>query len=224
MPNIIQIAGIRNQNEARMLVECGVDYLGFPLRLDFHKEDLCESNAANIISKLPDSTRAVLITYLQDASEIFSLLNRLGTFVVQLHADISVEEIRKLKKVDTAIQVIKSLIIRENNLPALQNLIPLFTPYVDAFIVDTFDPVTGASGATGKVHDWEISRRIVEFSPKPVILAGGLNGNNVKDAILKVRPAGVDVHTGVEDKLGHKDRRLVERFISEAKTAFSEIN
>ena len=93
--------------------------------------------------------------------------------------------------------------------------------YVDAFITDTFDPVTGASGATGKTHDWEISRRIVEHSRHPVILAGGLTPENVGDAIRLVRPAGVDVHTGVEDDQGRKDRRRVEAFVTRARDAFA---
>jgi phosphoribosylanthranilate isomerase len=54
------------------------------------------------------------------------------------------------------------------------------------FITDTFDPSTGASGATGKTHDWDISKSLVQLSPKPVILAGGLNAENVYEAILHV--------------------------------------
>jgi hypothetical protein len=57
-----------------------------------------------------------------------------------------------------------------------------------------------ASGATGKTHDWRVSRRLVEVADKPVILAGGLNPENVKRAILEVRPAGVDSHSG--DRIG----------------------
>jgi phosphoribosylanthranilate isomerase len=92
--------------------------------------------------------------------------------------------------------------------------------YVGAFITDTFDPATGLSGATGKVHDWSVSRSIVELSGKPVILAGGLTADNVKEAILKVRPAGVDSHTGVEGTDGRKKRELVRKFVSEAKKGF----
>jgi phosphoribosylanthranilate isomerase len=66
------------------------------------------------------------------------------------------------------------------------------SPFVDAFITDTFDPKTGASGATGKTHDWRVSRRLVELADRPIILAGGLTPENVKRAILEVRPAGVD--------------------------------
>lgn len=92
---------------------------------------------------------------------------------------------------------------------------------MDAFITDTYDPLTGASGATGKIHNWDVSRRIVEASQRPVILAGGLNPENVRDAILYVKPAGVDVHTGVEGPDGRKDEVLVKAFVSEAESAFA---
>ena len=91
---------------------------------------------------------------------------------------------------------------------------------MDAFITDSFDPDTGAIGATGKVHDWQVSARLVDLSPRPVILAGGLNPDNVRNAIIQVRPAGVDVHTGIEGSDGRKRRDLVERFVAEAQAGF----
>ena len=103
-------------------------------------------------------------------------------------------------------------------------LVTHLSPYVDAFITDTFDPVTGASGATGKTHDWTISRRLVELSTKPVILAGGLTPANVGEATRVVKPAGVDVHTGVEDENSRKNPYLVARFVHEARKAFTALH
>jgi phosphoribosylanthranilate isomerase len=94
---------------------------------------------------------------------------------------------------------------------------------VDAFITDTFDPETGASGATGKTHDWEVSRKLVKMSARPVILAGGLNPANVRQAIYAVNPAGVDAHGGVEHPDGKKDRELVDTFVREATDAFASL-
>jgi len=69
-------------------------------------------------------------------------------------------------------------------------------------------------------HDWCISRRLVEISSRPVILAGGLTPANVAEAIAEVRPAGVDSHTGVEDASGAKSREKVARFVREAMEQF----
>ena len=64
---------------------------------------------------------------------------------------------------------------------------------------------------------------LVELSEKPVILAGGLNAKNVREAILEVRPAGVDVHTGIEGKDGRKVFELTKKFVDESNAGFALI-
>jgi phosphoribosylanthranilate isomerase len=86
----------------------------------------------------------------------------------------------------------------------------------DALILDTYDPETGRHGATGKTHDWDISRAIVDAVETPVILAGGLNPTNVADAIRHVCPWAVDVHTGVERPDGSTDHDLIRAFVQAA--------
>jgi phosphoribosylanthranilate isomerase len=141
--------------------------------------------------------------------------------VVQLHGPIAAEELAKIRSAWPALVVIKSLIVRGDNLDELKELIAASAPYVDAYITDSFDTQSGAEGATGKTHDWAIDRALVEQSPKPVILAGGLNPDNVREAILTVRPFGVDVHTGIEGADGRKDAELTRRFVAEAKAGFA---
>ena len=220
MKHFIQIAGVKDAAEARLLIECGVRYIGFPLRLTVHREGLSEEEAAAIIRSLQPPTQGVLITYLHDAIEISYFCQQLGTSIVQLHGAITRAELSRLKTLAPHLSVIKSLIVRGDNLAELEALVSELTPYVDAFITDTFDPATRACGATGKVHDWTISRKLAELSPRPVILAGGLNPANVQAAIRAVCPAGVDVHTGVEDRSGRKSRPLVEAFVAEARAGF----
>lgn len=224
MKNVIQVAGIIDKEEAQLILDCGVHYLGFPLRLPVNKEDISDSDAANIIKSLRPPNFGVLITYLNEAKEIIELCNYLGSRFVQIHGDITSEEMSRLKQIDPNLKIIKSLVVRKNNLDELETVVKKFSPYVVAFITDTYDPTTGASGATGKTHDWAISRHLVEISPKPVILAGGLNPSNVCKAILEVKPAGVDTHTGVEDKNGRKNRDMVLSFVSESKKGFELIS
>ena len=220
---MIQVAGVIDLAEAQLLAKCGVRYLGFPLRLPVNEEDLSEEAAAELIAGFPPGLKGVLITYLDRADEVIAFCRKLGVDMVQLHGPISSEELAKLKTAWPELVVIKSLIVRGDNLGELEQLIDASAAFVDAYITDSFDPDTGAEGATGKTHDWAIDRALVEISPRPVILAGGLNAGNVHEAILAVRPFGVDVHTGIEGADGRKDATLTRRFVEEARKGFAKL-
>ena len=221
-PIQVQIAGVMDLAEARMLLTAGVDWLGWPLRLPVNTEDLAEDTAAALIRRLPPTDRHVLITYEETAVGTAAFCRKLGVSRVQLHGPIPVTELRRLRELCPDLFVIKSLVVRPGNEAALQALVRETAPWVDAFVTDTFDPATGAEGATGRTHDWAISQRLVAASPRPVILAGGLHPDNVAAAIRAVRPAAVDSHTGVEGPTGRKDPDRVRRFVAAARATFAE--
>ncbi len=219
---LIQVAGIRDVAEAALVQECGIRYLGFPLRLPVNREDLTEAEAAAIIRSFRPPVRGVLITYLDEAEAIAGFCRALGARMVQLHGDISAAELARLRELDPGLTIIKSLVVGMHPMPVLEGMVAELGPLVDGFLTDTYAPETGAAGATGRTHDWGLSRRLVELSARPVILAGGLTPANVGQAISVVRPAGVDVHTGVEDATGRKDRGRLLAFVAEASAAFGE--
>jgi phosphoribosylanthranilate isomerase len=211
---IIQIAGVRSIDEARMLAAAGATHIGLPLRLAVHAPDVGEAGAAAIVRGLPASVTCVLITYLTDPAEAAALARTLGVGAVQLHGEMPPAP---------GLALFKSLIVAPGNQAELLSLAAAFEPHVDAFLTDTLDPLSGAGGATGKTHDWAVSRRIVEAVRRPVILAGGLTPDNVREAIAIVRPSGVDAHTGLEDARGDKDPALVRRFVAEARAGFAAL-
>jgi phosphoribosylanthranilate isomerase len=216
----IQIAGVADQAEAKVLIDAGVGLLGFPLRLPVHEEDLSEAAARALIRQLPEGIDAVLITYLEAADEVAGFVDELGAPIVQLHGQIDDREVERLRRLRPELGIIRSLVVGRHEHTVLQSRVERLGPTVDAFITDTFDPATGADGATGKTHDWRLSRALVKLSARPVILAGGLTPDNVRRAILTVGPAGVDAHTGVEGPDGRKDAALVSRFVAEARAGF----
>jgi phosphoribosylanthranilate isomerase len=217
----IQVAGITDEQEARLLIDCGVDFLGFPLNVPVHREDAAEADVARIFESIGLPDRVVLITYLDCSESISALCGRTGARIVQLHGNIKPDELARLRMAEPGLQIIKSIIIGEPGRHDARSDVAAMAGYVNAFITDTFDAATGARGATGRTHDWRQSRAVVECSPHPVILAGGLTPGNVRRAIREVRPSGVDVHTGVEDETGRKDPDLVRAFVSEARDAFA---
>lgn len=217
---MIQVAGVIDQAEANLLIDCGVKFIGFPLRLPINKEDLSEDDARKIILTFPNDVKAVLITYLNKAKDVLELSEFLKANHVQLHGDISADELIILKEKNKQIKILKSIVIGKDD---VEYSLKTFSNLVDFFITDTFDPKSGATGATGKTHNWDVSKRIVQKSPLPVVLAGGLNHKNVAEAVKHVKPFGVDVHTGVENNSRRKSRELLMKFIAETNKAFNEI-
>lgn len=220
----IQVAGIHDIDEARLVIQGGADCIGFPLRLPVHSEDCTEAEAAAIIRAVSGQVQTMCITYLTHAEEILELCDALGVTGIQLHAPIPVAELGKVAAARPNLFIIKSIIIPPaldtGRQTELEQQLHSYAPVCDAFLTDTHDPETGADGATGKTHDWSLSKRLVGMSPRPVILAGGLHPGNVAQAIRAVRPFGVDAHTGLEDANGRKNSKLVAEF---AQTAHKEL-
>ncbi|GAA2965953.1 phosphoribosylanthranilate isomerase [Actinokineospora diospyrosa] len=223
MHGLIQVAGIIDQAEADMIIEEGADWLGFALRLPAKNEDLSEADAAAIVKKIQPAHKGVIITYLTDADEIKAFCAEMGVDAIQLHGDITPAELRKLRGIAPELYLLKSLVVKTDNIGELTGVVEHAAEWVDMFITDTFNPATGAKGATGLVHDWDISAELARVSPRPLMLAGGLTPDNVAAAIEKVRPAAVDAHTGLENATRRKDRLKVRKFVTESRKAFAHI-
>ncbi|WP_220140255.1 phosphoribosylanthranilate isomerase [Kitasatospora acidiphila] len=220
---LVQVAGCIDAAEADMIIGEGADWIGFGLRLPSGKDDISEQDAAAIIKGFEPPHAGVLISYLTDAQEVSDFCTQLGVVAVQLHGDVATDQLRLLKELRPELFVLKSLVVKADNAEELLQLVDDTHPFVDMYITDTFDPKTGAKGATGLTHDWSISAELVRRSPKPLMMAGGLNPENVGDAIRAVRPAAVDAHTGLEGPDGRKDRAKVAKFVAEARRAFDDI-
>ena len=111
--NLIQIAGVRHTEEAQLLIDCGVRYLGFPLRLPVNEEGLSEKHAAAIIRAIRTSAWGAAITYQNDAVDIAGFMGEPGASIIQLHGDISAGELQRFRQLRPDIKVIKSLVVGE---------------------------------------------------------------------------------------------------------------
>jgi phosphoribosylanthranilate isomerase len=213
----VQIAGISTLDDARAVERAGADAIGFTLALPGGPHNgLDERRARAIIRALPPLITPVLITYETRAATVVPLCRYLGVSTVQLHARPDPREIAAIRAALPGVKVI--LAVHVTGEEAVAEALAL-APHADALILDTYDPVTGRRGATGRTHDWSISRRIVERVAVPVMLAGGLTPDNVADAIRRVRPWAVDTHTGVERPDGSTDHERVRAFVRAARRA-----
>jgi phosphoribosylanthranilate isomerase len=213
----IKICGIKRVEDARIAIDGGADALGLLVGQRHASRDFISADeAASIAAALPPFVSSVLVTHLETAGDVLELLSRVPTTTLQAHGNMPPAALETVRKRFPTLKIVKSVHIT-NELSLKAGL-----PYVglaDAFLLDSVDPQTGAIGGTGRTHDWTISRRFVEASPMPVILAGGLNAENVAEAIRAVRPFGVDVNSGTKAADGFKDPEKIRAFIRSARAA-----
>ena len=220
---LIKVCGIRNNDDAETALENGANTIGLLIGLTHKAEDKIDEKsgkdiAALVRNKYPDA-RIVLVTHLLDPAEIKRIAENVGVTAIQVHDDMSVEDIRKLRTDMPLIELMKAIHIEGSGQAATQDAIAkahLYAPYVDALLTDSksVDPDGQIRiGGTGKRHDPNVGRSLVEAFPKmPVVLAGGLTPDNVEEAIRQIHPAGIDANSGLENPDGLKDRQKVARF------------
>ena len=213
----VQIAGVSTLEEALATAEAGADALGFTVRLPHGVHDgLTEAKARGIVAALPPFVASVAISYVETPRQAVELCRYLGVSTLQLHGPFPTQELPLIRAGLPHLKLIRA--VHVTGPEALAQARSL-ARHVDALILDTFDPASGRHGATGKTHDWGLSRQIVSEVRVPVILAGGLTPDNVAAAIAAVQPWGVDVHSGVENPDGTRNLDKVRAFIARAKGA-----
>ncbi|MCC6382957.1 MAG: phosphoribosylanthranilate isomerase [Dehalococcoidia bacterium] len=217
----VQIAGISTLEDALTAERAGADAIGFTLGLpDGPHNGLDESKTRSIVEALPPFVVPVVITYHTTAARLVPLCRQTGVSTVQLHGGAEMGEIATMRAVLPGLKVILAVhVTGEEALAAAREAAAV----ADAIILDSVDAASGRRGATGIVHDWAVSRRVVAESRVPVILAGGLTPENVGRAIGEVRPWGVDVHTGVERPDGTMDPVRVRSFVEASRRAWMEL-
>ena len=212
----VKICGIRRHEDALIAAELGADAIGLLVGQRHNSPDFISAAVAREISRtLPPSVEAVLVTQITEVDEIERLLRQSGITAVQLHSEITADSVANLRTRFPDLKVFKSVhVISAESVRYPEG----FSKVVDGFVLDTINVATDQVGGTGKTHDWSISQKIVTRYPEiPIILAGGLNSENVRSAIEYVHPFGVDVNSGTKGSDGFKDARKMREFILEAK-------
>lgn len=198
----VKICGLTNIEDAMIAAESGADALGFVF---YHQSPRCiEPKAAkDIIQRLPPYVTMVGVFANVGADEVLQVMNGCGLDLAQLQGDEPPSLCERLGS-----KAIKAIRVKD-----LNSLASMKAYSVRAFVLDTYTPEN--FGGTGKQFDWDLAVEAKQYGR--VILAGGLNPENVREAIQKVRPYGVDVSSGVECRIGKKDPEKVRQFTRMAK-------
>ncbi len=199
----IKICGITDPVQAVEIARAGAHAIGLVFAKSPRRVSI--ETAKEIVKVLPPMVQAIGVFVDEAPERIRETMDYCGLDMVQLHGDESPETCKAL-----APRVIKAVRIRTSvDLEGIQR----FKPFVRGFLLDAWSPQ--AVGGTGETFDWSIAIEAGRRLERPVILAGGLCPQNVAKAIELIRPWGVDVSSGVEDKPGVKNLAKVKSFIDE---------
>ena len=198
----VKICGITNVDDALAASDLGVDAVGFV----FYRESprrVSPDQAKEIIRRLPPFVTTVGVFVDMPPGEVEAIMRHASLDVAQLHGH-ELPEACELAR-----RVIKAIRVKE-----LSDLEPLKHYRVSAFLLDTY--TQEFFGGTGQIFNWDIALDAKQYGK--IIVAGGLNPDNVAKAVQWVRPYGVDVSSGVEERKGKKDHRKMGLFIERAKS------
>ncbi len=193
----IKICGITNKKDALAAASFGAWAVGFI----FYKKSpryVDPKVAKKIIKDLPKKIIPVGVFVNETASNIKNIIRDCGLKALQLHGDETPSFCKKFKDLKT----IKAFRIRNKN--DFKKVLKYKTDY---FLFDTYKQ--GFFGGTGKVFSWD-SIKDAKISAKKIILSGGLNPKNIKEAISSVKAYAFDVSSGIEKRPGKKCQRLMK--------------
>jgi phosphoribosylanthranilate isomerase len=211
----IKICCINSIEEAETAIKLGASAVGLVSEMPSGPGVITEDKIAEIAKTIPPSVGSFLLTSKTDVDEIIKQQKRCCTNTIQLCDSLTHEQHYKLRSALPGISIVQVIHVwsEENIREAIDA-----SKYCNGLLLDSGNPKLSVKelGGTGRTHNWEISRLIVETVSVPVFLAGGLNVNNVGDGIKTVKPFGVDICSGVRTN-GLLDEKKLTDFISAIK-------
>ena len=206
----IKICGITKPDDARVAAVCGADAIG----LVFYPKSpraVTASQALECVKALPPLVTVVALFVNESAENIAKILEEVPIDVLQFHGDETPEFCTQFGR-----PYLKALRVRSAD--EIESACDTFRS-AKAILLDAW--VEGIRGGTGKRFDWKMAQG--SFSV-PLVLAGGLNAENVAEAIELINPAAVDVSGGVESAPGVKSAKSIEQFIAAVRSADLRLN
>jgi phosphoribosylanthranilate isomerase len=196
----------------RTAVECGASAVGLVSEMPSGPGVIEEELIAEIAARVPPTVATFLLTCKQDADSIVEQQRRCRVNTLQLCDRVEPDVYVELRARLRGVSIVQVVHVRGEE--SFEEALSV-ARHVDAILLDSGNQSLAVKelGGTGRTHDWRVSRRIVEASPAPVFLAGGLRPDNVAEAIGTVRPFGLDVCSGVRTE-GRLDAEKLKRLFA----------
>lgn len=213
-PPRIKICCIMSVEEARLAIAAGASAVGLVGRMPSGPGVIEDALIAEIAAAVPPPVATFLLTSETTADGIVDHVRRVGTNTVQIVDAVEPSVYDRIRAALPRLKIVQVLHVSD---AAVIDEARQLAPLVDAFLLDSGNPTLAVKelGGTGRVHDWDVSRRLVADVGRPVFLAGGLRVDNVVRAIETVRPFGLDLCTSVRSS-GRLDPLKLRAFFAAA--------
>jgi phosphoribosylanthranilate isomerase len=209
----VKICCISSIDEAELAIRFGASAIGLVGNMPSGPGPIPDELIKQIAMAVPPPIGTFLLTSETSVDMIIKHHQRTCTNTIQIVDTLSSGNYHELKESLPSVKIVQVIhVIDEKSVEEAINI----SESVDAILLDSGNPNLKIKelGGTGRAHNWKLSRKIRDNSKCPIFLAGGLNPENVKQAIDEVQPFGVDVCSGVRTN-GKLDREKLERFFAE---------
>ncbi len=225
---VVQVYGFVDVATALAAARLGVDHIGFIAGVyGLVANEVDFESARAIAETLPPSAKSVALTMATNVEEILRMVRVVRPDILHISTDpfdVGPGAMAQLKRRLGARPLLMKA-IPVTTLDETLDLVRTFEPWTDMILLDTKVEGLPGVGATGRTHDWEVSRRVVEMASRPVILAGGLAPENVAQAVRLVRPWGVDSFSGTNvPGTTVKDLARIKAFVAAVRAVEVELD
>jgi phosphoribosylanthranilate isomerase len=218
----VKICCISSLDEARMAIAHGASALGFVSAMPSGPGVIPEELIAEIVPRIPPPIGTFLLTSAATADEIIAQQRRTRANALQIVDRVADRELEILRRSLPGVSLVQVIhVVGVESVEEARSVEGL----VDAILLDSGNPSLEVKelGGTGRVHDWQLSRRIREQLSAPLFLAGGLREANVAQAVRAVSPFGLDVCSGV--RTDHRlDEQKLKPFIRESRRKYLDMH
>lgn len=212
MTTRVKICCISSIEEAKMAIDFGASALGLVANMPSGPGVISDEEILKITKSVPPAISTFMLTSETSADEIIEHHKRTLTNTIQIVDELKEGTYQKIREALPAIKVVQVIHVIDEK--TIEEAIRI-SYFVDALLLDSGNPNKEIKelGGTGRVHNWMLSKKIVEQSKVPVFLAGGLTADNVRQAIEQVQPFGLDLCSGV--RTNHQlDPKKLEAFFN----------
>ena len=208
----VKICCISSIEEAKLAVEYGASALGLVGHMPSGPGVIGDELIYQIAKAVPPPISTFLLTSETKPQNIIQHYKRVNTTTIQIVDELEKQEYQSLRDELPNVKLVQVIHVIDEN--SVKEAIEV-SKYVDAILLDSGNPNLSIKelGGTGRTHNWELSREIRKAIPIPLFLAGGLNKNNVRQAIETVQPFGLDLCSSVRTK-GQLDRQKLKDFFN----------